>query len=119
MSYKFISDEYTGFTSADADTLEELNVSGVFIGHEKRVGFRIGNTGTQVAEYTAFASGLNATIIDDVEFSSDNGTTFSTTATVSGIRPNEVSDRIVCKYTPAEGEYLGIGSFLIHVDEVV
>lgn len=122
MSFKWIHEDYTGFTAVDAtgDNIledDDLEISGIMIGDTKEIHFRLGNTGTSEASFQISASGVNSTIVDDVEFSEDNGLSWLTPACVSGLAPNEVSDLIRCKYTPAEGEITGTGSFLIRVDE--
>lgn len=119
MSFKFIDEDNTFLTAADADEItdDDLTMSGVFINEEYHQAFVIGNTGSNEAVYNISTSGVNASINDDVEYSVDNGITWDTTATVSGVPPNGVSERIRIKYTPAEGEYLGVGSFLLKVNE--
>lgn len=115
---KFVPAESTALTTADAIELELLEVSGVFIDQKKEESFRIGNESITEAHYQITTSGLNTTINDDVEYSTDSGVTFETTATVSGIQPNQMSERIIVRYTPEQGELLGVGSFLIRVDEI-
>lgn len=117
MSFIFIEEDATEFTAADATEEDELSVSGIFIGQTKQVGFRLGNTSTSGVDLTITTSGVNTTVLDDVEYSTDNGTTWDTTVTVSGVKANAITDRILCRYTPATDEYLGVGSFLIRVDE--
>ena len=117
MSFKFIEADATEYTAADATEEEELNVSGVFTQQDYYEAFRIGNTGSALADYDITTSGVNTTINDDVTYSIDEGENWETTATVSGVAPNEISERVRVKYTPDEGEYVGVGSFLIRVDE--
>lgn len=119
MSFKFIDEENTEFTAADASYLtdDDLTMSGVFVNQEAQQAFMIGNTGSDLAIFNISTSGVNTTINDDVEYSIDNGNSWATTATVSGVEPNGVSERIRVRYTPAEDEYLGVGSFLIKVNE--
>lgn len=117
MSYKFVEFDTTAFTAADAPTEDELSISGIFIGQTKTVAFILGNTGSSETTFSISTSGNNPTINDDVEYSIDNGATWSAAAEISGVQPNEITDRILVKYTPAEGEVLGVGSFLIRVDE--
>ena len=122
MSFKWVHEDYTGFTAADAtgdNTLEDddLAISGIMVGDTKEVAFRLGNDNSTATTFAVSASGLNSTINDDVQFSVDNGLSWETTANVSGVQPNEVTDLIRCRYTPDEGETTGVGSFLIRVDE--
>lgn len=116
MSFKFIDENYTGFTAADADELEDFSISGIFIGQEKRGAFRIGNTGSQTTGYSISASGLNTDILDGVNFSTD-GTTFSPTIGTSGVQPNQVSDLVRFSFQLTQGDPIGPGTFLIRVDE--
>lgn len=119
MSFNWIDNGDTGFTALGATTIsdDDLEISGIFVGETEEVSFRLGNLGSSTTTFDISASGVNSTIIDDVEFSYDNGLSWDTTAHVSGVRPNECTDLIRCRYTPAEGEITGVGSFLIRVDE--
>lgn len=117
MSFKFIAGQGTGFAALDEDVLSELDLTGVFIGQKKRESFRLGNTGAVIIDFAISTSGVNPSIIDDVEYSIDGGSTFGTTVTISGVQPNEISQDIFVEYTPQEGDVLGAGSFLIRVDE--
>lgn len=119
MSFKFIDGDDTGYTAADSASLtdDDLTYSGIFVGDTEELYFRLGNTGTTDKIFDISASGVNSTIIDDVEFSLDNGQTWATTASISGVKPNAVTDLIKMRYTPADGEILGVGSFLLRVDE--
>lgn len=117
MTYKFIEEDSIEFTALDATEVTELEVSGIFVNQEKKVAFRLGNTGTEEIKLTVTTSGVNTTINDEVEFSTDNGLTWATTVSISGVKPNEITDRIIAKYKPVEGDVLGVGSFLIRVDE--
>lgn len=117
MSFKFIAGEGTGFTALDEPVLSQLDLTGIFVGQKKRKSFRLGNTGAASTDFAISTSGLNSSINDDVQYSIDGGSIFATTATVSGIQPNEISQDIFVEYTPQEGDVLGEGSFLIRVDE--
>ncbi len=117
MSFKFISGDSVGFTAGDEATLDEITISGVFIEQTKRVGFRIGNTGSELASYQITTSGINSAINDDVQYSADGGLTFADAVQVSGVQPNMISDLVFVEYTPQDGDVIGVGSFLIKVNE--
>ncbi len=117
MSFKFVPDTDTSLTALDASTVDRLSISGMFVGDEKRVQFRIGNLNASDTDFKTSATGNNSSIIDDVDFSVDQGATFTTTATASGIRPNQVSDPIIARYRSQPGDVVGIGSYLITIDE--
>lgn len=118
MSFKFIEELDIALSAGDATEEDELDMGGIFIGQTKQVAFKLGNTGASETIFTITASGQNPTIVDDVEFSSDQGGTWETSATVSGIAPNAVTERILCRYTPGEEEITASGTFLIRVDEI-
>ena len=120
MSFNWIDGGFTGFTALDASPLladDDLEISGIFIGETEEINFRLGNTGASETTFDISVSGVNSTINDDVEFSIDNGLSWATSASISGVQPNDCTDLIRCRYTPAEGEITGVGSFLIRVDE--
>lgn len=118
MSFKFINEDYTGFTAQDAGSVgdDELTCSGMFVEQEKILSFRLGNTGSSETNFAVTSSGVNADVLSDVSFSLD-GEDFTPSLTVSGIAPNHVTDIIKCKFAPDAGDVLGVGSFLIRVDE--
>ena len=119
MTFKFIDSSDLNYTAADATSLtdDDLTYSGIFVGDTEELSFRLGNTGSSDTTFDVSASGVNATIIDDVSFSTDNGLSWETTSQVSGVKPNETTDLIKMRYTPASDEILGVGSFLLRVDE--
>lgn len=117
MSFKFIAGDNTILTTADAPTTSGLFMNGVFPLHSKVDSFQIGNTGSSQKDYQAIASGLNAEINNDVDFSTDR-VSWTSSTTVSGIKANEVSPTIFVRYTPAANSIVASGTFLIHVDEV-
>jgi hypothetical protein len=117
MSFRFVDPEYTGLTALEATELEEITFSGMFVGQEKKRNFRLGNLGDETTDFHVTASGLNSTIIDDVDFSINNGLSFETTVTVSGIKPNDVSDNLIVRYQSQPGDVVGLATFLIRVDE--
>ena len=117
MSFKFIEEGSTEFTAVEGTEEQELTISGVFIDQDYTVGFRLGNLDATVSSYQVTASGINASIVDDVTFSVDNGINFETAVQVSGVQPNMISDRVVVKYRAQDEDVLGVGSFLIKVNE--
>lgn len=118
MSFKFISQDYTGFTAKDAPTKDDFDVSGVFIDSYKDIEFIIGNVDDVSHDYSILATGVNTEILDNITFSVDRKETFSTIATCSGIQANSVGPVVTCRFEPQFGDYLGVGTFLIRVDEV-
>lgn len=117
MSFKFVTDTDTALTALDAELVTEITTTGIFVGQEVRKTFKIGNLNATETDFAITTSGVNSSVNDDVDFSVDGGVTFQTTVTTSGIQPNEVSDPIIVRYTSQEGDVIGVGSFLIRVDE--
>ena len=117
MSYKFIVGTENQLTAAGLDAITSLEISGIFPTQTEEFSFRIANTGSAEAHFNITSSGVNSSVLTDVTFSDDNGLTFETTAQVSGVQPNAVSERVVGRYTPSAGSVLGVGSFLVRVDE--
>lgn len=118
MTFKFINTSYTGMDAAGGTEEDGFDLTGVFKNQTIDSKFKIGNTGASEASFNITASGLESDITDAVSFSTDDGITFETTATVSGLQPNEISDTIITRFEVPEDAYLTSGTFLIRVDEV-
>jgi hypothetical protein len=117
MSIKFIDSSDVHFTAGEASEVDSLDLGAMLVSDTKFSSFRIGNTGSGETDLQITVSGDNTSINDDVDFSLD-GITYSATVVVSGVQPNEVTDLIRVRYESQEGDVIGIGSFLIKVDEI-
>lgn len=119
MSYKIVDGDTIVGTAEEAPVLSSLDLGSLLIGQGKVESFAIANTGLTTASYNVTVSGVNTTIMSDVELSLDNQKTWSSTNVVpSGIAANRISDTIHVRYTPSEGTITTAGTFLIRVDEV-
>jgi len=118
MSFKFVNEAYTGIDAAGGTADTSYNLNGVFKNATYDQKFRLGNTGASETTFTCTASGLESSITDAVTFSTDGGLTWDTTAGVSGVQPNEISDIIIARLTVPDDAYLCSGTYLIRVDEV-
>lgn len=118
MSFKFIDTEYTGMDAAGAPVLEEEPLGYIFGLKSQRFAFRIANTSNSVKNYQLTASGENAIINSEVEFSKDKSDWLDQVC-VSGIQPNNISDPLWCRFTPTEEMFLTSGTFLIQCSEVI
>jgi hypothetical protein len=113
--FAFVDVENTQIRAKEASTVTGINLNGIFTAEYTKQ-FSLGNTGTEEENYIISSSGVNASVLDDVTYSTDN-VTFTSTLVVSGVQPNEISKIITVKYKPVEGDVHGFGSFMIRVDE--
>lgn len=116
MSFKFIANTNTFLTAADAETLTEIDLGGVFKGQTKKSSFQLGNTGATTATFTCVVSGVESGVRDNVSYSLDN-VTWSSIAVISGVAPNGVTPLITVRYTPDSNDFTTSGTFLIDVAE--
>lgn len=110
------STQETEYLASEVTTVTGLELSPAFIDQTVQDSFRLGNTGSSTSNYSISASGLNSNVTDDVEFSVDLINWYET-ITISGIQPNQMTDKCYYRFTPDEDNYEGEGSFLIRVDE--
>jgi hypothetical protein len=118
MSFKFIDTEYTGMDAVGAPVLSNQNFGHIFGLQSQRFAFRVGNTSSTVRNYQLTASGQNAVINAEVEFSKDKSDWLDQVC-MSGIQPNNISDPVWCRFTPTEEMFLTSGTFLIQCSEVL
>ena len=116
-NFKFISEDFTGYTAADATTLDSFDLGALFKNSDNEFRFRLGNIGSSTFDFQLGVSGVNTDITDGVTFSED-GDTFTSTIVVSGLIPNGVSDLLHCKLALDSDNYTTSGTFILRVDEV-
>lgn len=117
MSFKYIAGNNTTLTAADADTLTSIDLGGIFKGQTKKSSFQIGNTGSGTTNFQCQVSGVESDVRANVNYSLD-GETWATTATISGVEPNAISQVVQVRYTPDSDDVTTSGTFLIYVVEV-
>lgn len=117
MSFNFIESDYTGFTAGDGDVLPEISISGMFVGQTATRRFILGNTSEVRCNFTVSGQSVNTELLPYVYFSVDNGLTYEQEVTLAGIEPNNITQSIILRFNPPEGSKLGVGTFLIDVNQ--
>lgn len=117
MAFRFIDIESTDFTALDANEIDELPCSGIFMGSSKELSFRLGNLGSDPTDFHVSAESAND-VLDFVTFSKDEGATWESDLYVSGIEPNGITQALKVRFSPTSDALVGVGSFVIDVEEL-
>ena len=119
MSWKFINDSYTGFVEGGSSAFYQTseNLGFMFYNQIKQIVFRVGNDGSEVANYAITVSGSNSALNAGVEFSK-NRMDWEDVVYHSGIQPNAVTDITWCRFTVPSDAFLTSGTFYMVVSEV-
>lgn len=117
MSWKLIDPSYTGRDAAGGTQLSSFDLDYVFHGQVREKAFRIGNTGSAQASFAFTASGVNTDLTAAVTFSTDQRGTYATSANVTGLDPNAISDTIWMKFTTPADAFTVSGTYLVRIDE--
>ena len=115
MAIKFIPHTENTNKADDAETLTTLDWGYALYLQEKKVKFKLGNTGATQVTFTVVASGVNDALVADTSFSTDDDTYESSASVV--VPAGEVSDVIYAKHTVREKAVVGSGIVRLHVTE--
>lgn len=116
MTWKFVSFSDEAVSAADADTLTTLDFGNALYKETKKVKFRLGNTGGNVASFTVQVSGVNSTLIADTTLSLDD-TSYSSSVFVSGVDAGQISPVVFAKHVVRADAVAASGIVRMHVVE--
>lgn len=112
----FISKSDTSLSAADAEEISNINFGGLLFNQIKKEIFKIGNVSDYISRFELFAYSADQDVSSAVSLSKDN-ITYSSTIVFEEILPNQITDNIYIKFDVNQLEELGIGTFLIRVEQ--
>lgn len=118
VNWKLIPYTYTSPDAGGASADTSYDLGALVKNDEYYQQFKLGNTASTAIDLQLSVSGVNSNIIEDVEFSLDNGLTYYSSVTISGLQPNMVSDIVICRLSTDDQMFTTSGTFIIRVDEV-
>jgi hypothetical protein len=118
MTFKLVDPDYNGMDALGGDAITDFDFGPILWLQEIITPFRIGNLNATETDFYITTSGVNSTIITEVDYSLDNKATWGSSMTVSGVQPNSITQNLYCRYTNPSDAATCSGSFLIHIEEV-
>lgn len=116
VEFAFISKSDISLSAADAEQIENINFGGLLFNQVKKEMFKIGNLSDSTCRFEIFAYSADQDVSLAVSLSKDD-VTYSDTIVFDEIEANEITDNIYIKFDVNELEELGIGTFLINVEQ--
>jgi hypothetical protein len=114
--FNFISKSDNSLSAADAEEIANINFGGLLFNQIKKEMFKIGNLSDYISRFEIFAYSADQDVSSAVSLSKDN-ITYSSSIVFEEILPNQITDNIYIKFDVNELQELGIGTFLIRVEQ--
>jgi len=114
--FNFISKSDNSLSATDAEEIANINFGGLLFNQIKKEMFKIGNLSDYISRFEIFAYSADQDVSSAVSLSKDN-ITYSSSIVFEEILPNQITDNIYIKFDVNELQELGIGTFLIRVEQ--